>query len=617
MNKRNLFTILIALGLCITHTSVNAQVQTEFGEQKDERQQARLYVDMKQYDKAIEAYKALYAKNRVDADVYGEYLNLLLETKDFKQAQKLVEEQQSIRRGHPMPYVDMGRVYLANDKKKKAEEEFDKAIQLMTGDEMMTQQMANAFVVAGRNDYAIKTYLRASEMLRNTYIYSAPLARLYAKAGDVENAVLTLVEGGLSFNHNVEDIKATMLELLGDDTKKLQIAQKTLVKKINANPENGLYPELLTWIYTQKDDWDGALIQIEALDARNREQGARLLEFARYAVKEGKYDFAVTVYDLVIGLGNTQPNYGIAMGEKLDVKFKAFQAKPKHAPEEIAQLEQEYEKFLAEFPQHYSTQTVRDFATLEAQYAGKPQKGIDLLEKAIAIPNSRRDFIGSAKLQMGDYYVLLNKVWDASLIYSQVDKTFREDMLGEDARFRNAKLSYYRGDFDWAQSQLTILKASTSELIANDALYLSVLIMENIPPDSNYVPLRRFAFADLLMFQNKDAEAAALLDSIAKAFPEHPLKDDILMQHARLEQKHGEYEKALGFLKEIYEKHGDDVLGDDAVFKTAELYDKYLNQPDKAKEFYEKLVLTYPGSTYIQFARNRLYDMDPANKVVP
>lgn len=594
-----------------------AQVQTQMPSQKDPKQEARVFADMKQFDKAAEAYKKLYAQYPADPDVYSEYLNVLLTLKDFKQAERLVEEQQKLRRNNPVIFLDMGRMYLAADKKKKAEEEFEKGIQYLNGDEMLTQQMANTFSSMGRDDYALKTYQRAREILHNNTAYSAPMSRLYAKTGDVENAVLTLVEGGLSFNTNIEDIKATMLELLGSDPKKIQVAQKTLVKKINANPENNLYPEILTWVYTQKDDWEGALIQIEALDERNKEQGMRLLEFARYAAKENKDDFALTVYDIVIGKGNTLPHYGIAMSEKLDVKFKAFQSRPKHTPEEIAQLAKEYETFLTEFPQHYSTQTVRDYAILQAQYAGNPQKGIELLEKAIAIPNSRRDFIGAAKLQMGDYYVLQNRVWDASLIYSQVDKSFKEDMLGEDARFRNAKLSYYRGDFEWAQSQLTVLKASTSELIANDALYLSVLITENIPPDSNYVPLRRFAYADLLMFQNKDDEAAKLLDSISTNFPEHPLKDDIIMQHAKLSQKHGEYDKALGFLKEIYEKHGDDVLGDDAVFKTAEIYDKNLNQPEKAKEFYEKLVVTYPGSTYIQIARNRLYDMDPANKVVP
>src|SRR5690606_25809785 len=158
-------------------------------------------------------------------------------------------------------------------------------------------------------------------------------------------------------------------------------------------------------------------------------------------------------------------------------------------------------------------------------------------------------------LQLGDYFVLQGKVWDASLTYSQVDKAFKEDMLGEEARFRNAKLAYYRGDFEWAQGQLSVLKASTSELIANDALYLSVLITENIPPDSNLVPLQKFAYADLLLFQNKDKEAEKLLDSVSQAYPKHPLNDDILLLRAKMAVKHRAYNDALTYLKEIYEKY--------------------------------------------------------------
>ena len=182
-------------------------------------------------------------------------------------------------------------------------------------------------------------------------------------------------------------------------------------------------------------------------------------------------------------------------------------------------------------------------------------------------------------------------------------------MLGEDARFRNAKLAYYRGDFDWAQNQLSVLKASTSDLIANDALYLSVLITENVE-DSNIVPLQRFAYADLLLFQNKDKEAETLLDSITKAYPKHPLNDDILMLRAEMAKKHRDYDKALGYLKKIKELYGEDVLGDDAVFKMAEIYQNDLHQNDQAKHYYEQLIIDYPGSTYVQTARQRLSELN-------
>jgi TolA-binding protein len=204
--------------------------------------------------------------------------------------------------------------------------------------------------------------------------------------------------------------------------------------------------------------------------------------------------------------------------------------------------------------------------------------------------------------------VLLGRIWDASLSYSQVEKEFKQDVMAEEGRFRNAKLSFYRGDFDLAQKQLNILKSGTSNLIANDAIDLSVLITENVE-DSNTAPLQRFAYADLLLFQNKDKEAEALIDSIAQAVPKHPLADDIVMMHATLAIKHRDFPRALAYLKEVMDKYGKDVLADDALFKTAQIYYEELHQTEEAKKYYEQLIIDYPGSTYVQTARQKLADI--------
>ncbi|MCD6062651.1 MAG: hypothetical protein K0R82_562 [Flavipsychrobacter sp.] len=585
--------------------------------QGDPITQARIFAEQKKYDQAIEIYKKLYGENPTSADVYTEYLNVLILSKDLKTAEKLVGEQQKMRKHHPLSYVDMGRVYLAAGKDKKAEEQFEEAVKFINGDDLMTQQIVNAFSTIGREDYMLKTYERARDILKNPYFYSGPMARLYAKSGQIEKAINTLLEAGPGQQGMLEDTKATLLEFLGTDNKKLQQAQKTLVKKINEQPENPYYPELLTWLYTQRDDWDGALLQIEALDERNKESGERLLEFARYASKEGKHEYALKAYEAIIAKGNQKPYYALAKSERLGVLFSQLQSNYAYKPADVTAVQKEYEVFFTEFPQYYTSETIRDYAKLEARYASNPQKAVDILKKALEQPAVRKDIAGRIKLDLGDYYVLTGKVWEASLTYSQVDKDFREDLLGEEARFRNAKLAYYRGDFQWAEGQLSVLKASTSELIANDALYLSVLILENITPDSNFVPMRRFAYADLLAFQNKDKEAETLLDSLLTAFPEHPLKDDILMQKAELAEKHREYAKALIFLKEIQDKHAEDVLGDDAVFKIADINERYLKQNDEAKKYYELLIVNYPGSTYIQVARNKLSALQTSTPAIP
>ena len=570
---------------------------------------ARAAVEAKDFPAARTAYEGLYEAQPSDPTIYGEYLSVLLQQKDYKTAERVAEKAARLNPASPIPLVDLGRIQLALGKDKKAEEFFENAIARLTGDDLMTTSLASAFNAAGRTDYSIRTYERAREILRAPFLYTGPLSRLYAQTGDFEKAVSALLDGGAVQIGGIEETKASLLDILGTDAKKQQAASKALVKRINAQPENFYLAELLTWLYTQRGDWEGALIQIQALDERGREEGRRLMQFARMATREKQYDIAVRTLDAILEKGKGASAYASARAEKLQVLTTKLRENPAFEKTEVDELRNEYESAFAEAPGLFSTEAARDWAMVEAQYADNPAKGIHILERALKEPGIRRDVAGAAKLQLGDYHVLIGKVWDASLLYSQVDKDFREDALGEDARFRNGKLAYYRGDFDWAQGQLSVLKASTSELIANDALYLSVLMTENIPPDSNFVPLRRYAAADLLLFQNKDTEASALLDSVAKAFPTHPLQDDILMLRARLAEKHRDYLEALALLNTVVEKHGQDVLGDDATFKIAELYETRIRDLAKAREQYEKLIIDYPGSTYVQIARGRLSTM--------
>ncbi len=569
--------------------------------------EGRQFAAEKNYDKAIPVFEEIYGLS--PDSVYKEYLDMLLLAKKYKQAEKLVERQISFNSQNYILRIDLGNVYLKQGKEAQAKEQFNMLVGMVNGDDMLTTRIVGAFTDAGKYDYAAATYERAIEILHSAYIYSAPLAKLYALSGKLDKGLdMLFAPGGTQFM-TADGVKSLLLELLGNDPAKLQVAQKALIRKINEQPENVYYVELLTWIYTQKNDWDGALIQIEAIDERNRELGKRLMEFARTAVRAGQYEIAAKAYDDIIIQGKEVPNYMLARTEKLAASMTRLKKDPDFKPADVKGLVVLYDSFMTEFPAYYATATAADYAMLVAQYGNDVPRGIKILQKGIANPNTRRDMAGKFKLQLGDYYLLIGRRWDASLTYSQVDKDFKEDMMGEDARFRNSKLAYYHGDFDLAQKELSILKASTSELIANDAIYLSVLITENVE-DSNLVPLQRFAYADLLLFQNKDAEAETLLDSLNKAFPKHPLNDDILMQRAEIALKHKDYTKALSYLKTINEQFGQDVLGDDAVFMMADIYQTNLHQVDLAKTLYEQLIIDYQGSTYVQTARQRLSEIN-------
>lgn len=570
---------------------------------------AKQYATEKNYDKAIELYGELY-KQSPDS-VYEEYISVLILGKKCKVAEKIVEKRASLYPPYsrqPEVNLELGRVYDECGHPEKSKVQYDSVLGMLNGDDILTSNVAKAFSEINRNDYAILTYERALMLLGNPPMYGRPLATLYAKTGNLEKAVEALLRGGPSVFMTAESAKETLLELIGTDVQKIQQVQKGLIKKINQDPSNNYYGEILTWIYTQKNDWEGALIQIEAIDERNQENGRRVMDFARTAVAAKQYEIANKAFDAIIAKGKDVPYYILARSEKLAASLAQLQENNARKAEDITALAALYDSFLVDYPKHYTMKTAADYATLHAVYGNNVKKAIETLKRAIAEPDTRRNMMGVFKLQLGDYYLLQGKVWDASLTYSQVEKEYKQDVMGEDARFRNARLAFYRGDFDLAQKQLGILKSGTTNLISNDAIDLSVLITENVE-DSITLPLERFAIAGLLLFQNKDKEAEALVDSISKAYPKHPLNDDLVMMRASIAMKHLDYPKALAYLKEVIEKYGKDVLGDDAVYKTAEIYYNNLHQPTEAKNYYEQLIIDYPGSTYAQAARQKLAEL--------
>jgi tetratricopeptide (TPR) repeat protein len=564
---------------------------------------ARQYMQNKEYDKALPIYKHVYDGAPFDKAVYDEYLDAIMQAGQYAYGEELVAYMSKIRRDDPVMLVDMGKVLEAGGKKKKAEEQYDQAVAKVSGEDFRTRQLADAFSKINNTEYAVKVYEQARVMMQNPYLYATELALLYGKTGETEKAVNAMMDVLVTQPNTMDDIKSSLLQIIEGDEKKKAITQKQLSKRIAAQPDNPYWIELLTWMYVQKGDYEGGYQQIVALDKKLKEEGERVVNFSKTAAKDGQYAIAMKGYKYVMDKGSSGPMYEQAWDGKIQVLLSQLKEKHPVDPVILSAILKEYRSFLNEYPQYNTSALLKDYAMVQARYAGHVDSAIALLEKAITAPNARREFTGECKLDLGDYYLLQDKVWDATLIYSQVDKAFKEDYLGEEARFRNAKLAYYRGDFKWAQTQLSVLKASTTELIANDALYLSVLITENIPADSNLTPLLRFAYADLLLFQNKTAMSDKLLDSITVAFPESALLDDIYMLRADIALREGRNNDGISYLEKILEKYGQDVLGDDAAYKLALLYEERLKDKVKAIQYYEKLITEYPGSTYVQAAR--------------
>jgi tetratricopeptide (TPR) repeat protein len=579
--------------------------QQIFSQASTDEKLAIQFYQNKEFDKALEYYEKLY--NKIASPVYyTAYLNCLLETKDFKKAEKIAKRQIKQNPTSPNFIVDLGTVYAHSEEPDKAKSTWEQAVKSVKYDDQVFA-VANAFLAIHQYDYAIAIYLKGRKISENNYPFSFELADVYNTKGDklsMINEYLDVLETQDSYIQSVQNALQTSF---GNDVdpKQNELLKTELLKRISKNPDKTIFSELLIWMQIQQKDWDGAFIQAKALDKRKKEEGNRMMGLAQLFTQNEAYDVAIKAYQYVISKGPEVYFYTNARIELLNVYYQKVM-KGAYTPLDLTELEKNYNTTITELGKSANTVSMlKNLAHLQAFYLNKSDDAIKLLEETIALPQVTAIIQAECKLELADILLMTGDIWEASLRYSQVEKAFKYDVIGQEAKFRNAKISYYTGDFKWSQTQLDVLKGATSKLIANDAMDLSLLISDALAIDTNEAPLLLFAHADLLAFQNKDDQAKITLDSINTLFPNHALADDILYKKAQLELKHAKYVEAAALYEDILKNYGDDILGDDALFKLADLNENQFKNIEKAKELYQQLLEKYPGSLYVVEARKR------------
>lgn len=565
---------------------------------------AREYYRNSEYDKAAETFKQLLAYQSSNAEVVSGYYNSLLELENYKEAEKFILKRIKKNKKERSNYLLLASLYKKQKESKKQRKAIAKFTNGIGQDSRQVKATAMQLERNGFLEEAITLYQYGRKKNKeNPYLFAEELALLYSKTGRQEEATESLLDLYVLDKRKEESIKSSFQEMFADKSAADNLRKKVL-KRSAKDPENLRYYDLLSWIYIQMDDYTNAYRQIKSIDVRMQEKGRRVLGFARTCLREKKYEAALKSYQYVMDQGEKERFYKYAASERLTCLKNQLLAKPNYTKADVQAVANDYKTFLTAQPAFKLTPSSREYADLLARYLDNPSEAIAVLKEVVQSPRVPKPLMGRSKLDIGDYELLRGNIWESTLLYSQVDKAFKQDLLGEEAQFRNAKLSFYNGDFKWSQAQLDILKASTSELISNDAIDLSVLITENNPiKDSNDAPLKMYARADLLVYQHKYEAAYALLDSIDTEYPKHPLADNLLMTRAKISLDKQEYNNAAKYLQKIVDQHAKDVLADDALFQLASIYEINFKNKDEAKRLFEQLILDYPGSTFAERAR--------------
>jgi hypothetical protein len=323
-----------------------------------------------------------------------------------------------------------------------------------------------------------------------------------------------------------------------------------------------------------------------------------------------KYDDAQKAFDYLMGKGRENQFYAQSFALKIHASYLQYITELSGNKAEGERVAVQFKEGLEFLGMNSATiNLVQENAHLLAFYLDKTDEAIELLKEALLVPQLKTEEWGRLKTEMADIYIYTGDPWEATLLYSQAIDANKTNSLGDEVKLKKAKLGYYLGNFSWAKSQLDVLKASTSKLTANDAMELSLMIGNNLNLDTTAIPLRMFAKADLLFFQNKGEKAMLVLDSIAEMYPHHSLVDDILFRKAKIEIERQKYAVAAEYLEKIVDEFSYDLLGDDAQFMLAELYNYNLGEQAKAKDLYKTILTRYPGSVFTDESREKYREL--------
>ena len=589
--------LILILGFVITSSSVmQGQSDPRLAEQ---------YFRNGEYEKASVIFQKIYEKTPSRDYYFDRYLETLLLLENYKTYEKELKKRIKKYPQKVQLYVKYGELYERQFQQPKADKQYNRSIENLPKDRTEIIRLAQAFTKLTKYEFALETYKKGASILKDKSVFAYELGDLYRRKGDrspmIENYLISLKTTPTRLN----SLKTIFQRFFGEeDYKELQTQ---LYQAINDDPNEVVYLELMSWVFVQKKDYKNAFRQTRALDKRIKDTGGRVYRLAQSAQRAKDYDAAIMAYEyLVEEKGRTNTYYLEAKKEMLKCKRLRLVEGYDYTKEDLVKLEQEYEAFLNEFGKNATSgKIVFELAELEAYYLNDLDKATELLQDLIETPGVLRHLLANSKIALGDYYLMAGEVWESTLLYSQVDKAYKDDILGQKARFKNAQLSYFKGDFEWAQTQFSVLKASTSKLIANDALDLSVFILDNLALDTVTAPMFMYSQAELLIFQNRFDEAFTKMDSIISIYPNHSLQDDIYFAKAQIFKKQRKYEQEAQMYKNIIANFTESIRVDNSLFALAGLYETHLNDKEKAKELYETIILDFSNSTFAIEARKR------------
>lgn len=595
MKKHLLYLLIFSLLIPSIAWSQNSNSQLAY----------RYYRD-KEYEAAASIFNELYQTSK-SKSYFSYYISSLLKLENYSKAEKAVKKE--IRR-YPEDLifqVELGYIYKIAGEVEKSKKQYKKTIGRIIPVKREFITVANAFRGKAEHQLAIETYEKGRKVLKQKHLFHFEIANILLSQRNfnrmLDEYIIALSVTPSKRQQIQNQIQSALSQNINSNLNKL--LKSKLLFQIQNKKDNLVYKELLLWYYIQKKQFTLAFTQAQSIDLIKNNEGEKLIYLAHAANSNQDYLTAQNCFKMVINKGRKSKYYTAARLGELENNHLKLENKYNVTISEWKLLSEKYTAYFKDpSNKNQSFKTLIRFARLTALRLNDTKTALGILKASLKSRNIKHNDKAKMKLALADITLLANRKWDAILLYSQIEKNYKNNPIGYEAKLKKAKVSYYLGEFDWAKAQLDVLKGSTSKLIANDALELSQLISDNTSLDSSFSAMKSYAEAEFLIYQGKTNLALLKLNAFYKTFPGHSLSDEVHYKTYEIYSSKHLYTKAINELESIVTDHPYENLAAKALFKQAELF-KLSGNKEKSGANYKKIVIDYPESIYSVEARNR------------
>lgn len=568
-------------------------------------QLANEYYQKGDLEKAKALYDVLAQEARNIPQINSNYLEILKQKGEPSEIRKYFARLTEWYPGNLTYKVDIATFYFETGDQKTYDKLVGELKDAFATNRFQLSMLGQLFASKRMFDPAVDFFLLARRASDAPTSYALELARIYSLQNNKERMVDEYLTYAQESRQNAAYIKNIFQNLLSEEGD-LTYLEQALLKRMQKEPEERTYPDMMIWVELQRKNFYGAFVQARAVDKREQGNGNETMRVGRIAMDNGSWEHAITIFDYLSKTYTDGPVQ--AYYRKILIEAKEGRVKNMYPVNraEIKALSAEYRRLYEELgPNPNTFEALRNLAHLHAFYLNEIDTAAIVLRYLINTPRVSRPLVAQSKMDLGDIYLLKNEPWEATLLYSQVEKEHRDSPLAYEAKLKNARLHYFTGNFKLAKSHLDILKRATTREISNDAIDISVLIADNTYLDSTDVVMQEYAHAQLLIFQKRFREAKTKLQQMQTKHQGHSILDEVYWQQAIIHQREGEFVRAIELLEKIRLEFGYDILADDATFKIAEITERDLGDAARAQQLYQDFLTTYPGSMYAAEARAR------------